>query len=641
MIKICKISFIILAVVFSLFSATESFAASDVIEDVTIQCKDYPGFINKIVKCITHIVSKEVVEGSLDRVHEVFVQVSNAALILYIMFFGAKLMLGGVDKAKSEIFTVCITAMLVMYMNNTTKIMDVVDMFILGQSEFANAATAAITTAPLETSNATGDFICTGPYKSVGTYPNNSLKPIDDAGNEVAPDSPNRAIFTTWQRVDCIIGYLLGAHPLVEKTAQIYEENVTEEDDYEGKQKYSYEMFASKDNPFANMAEDPFQFLQDPTKAKVSGGKEQFLSFSMIAIIVGTLFSEEMGLVMALTGIFIILLLISAFGQAVLIYVTSLFAIIVLALFSPIIIPCFLFKFTRKIFDFWIQMFFTYMLQPGIMLCYLSFMLFVTQYVMTYETTFVYDDPNCDPVTETNCNEIEIKKSLIDYHFGDGFKNADNESRDLVSMTQNISTSFQENGQNLMQSTQRKMNAFNDFKDASGKSIISSATAQRDDGARGVAERGKIQNTVFQTFTGTSTNFSQMNSSSLKVPYFKFARTEDADTQKKLTDMMSSMNMLNPSEFLREFQNDPDAMAELADVESIGARQDYQNTMAYMQLLLIVFLTLSVTYAFMQNVMAFGSEMAGAGTIATSQMVNIYNSMTTKMANSVGDKPKK
>lgn len=619
MTKKCKILFLLLSVIFLVFTAETSFAQfSEVEPEVKTACEKYPGFINKIVKCITTVVEYEMVEDVLDRVHEVFVIASNAALIIYIMFFGAKLMLGGVEKVKSEVFIVVMTASLVMFMNNTTQIKDVLSLFIKAQSEFANAATQAITTAPIQADGTPsgGEFICVGPYNIQGTYPNSTAVPITD------PATGQRMLFSTWQRIDCIVGYLLGVHPLFEKTAQYFEESSNEEDGDKTKQRISYEKFATKDNPFANMAEDPFSFLNDPNKAIKGEGYESFMSFSLVSIIVGMLFSEDMGIIVAITGVFIILLMIAAFGQAVVIYITSMFAIVVLSLFAPIMIPCFLFRPTRRIFDFWLQMFFTYMLQPGIMLAYLSFMLFVMQYVMSYK----FDEDGSSTVSS---------KSLIEFHFSDIYKNADRQGNQVLTSSQDTSSDNMENASALGDGTRRKSNVFNDFADSEQFSILSNPLELANMGRRKTSE-SNLMNTLMQNMSKSKSSLSMMNNVGIDTPSFKFDTDgPDTDSQKKAFELMETLGYMNVSDFYNAIQTDPFVAQEFSETMSKEESQQFQYAVAYMQLLLIAFLTMSVTFAFMQNVMAFGSEMAGAGTLPVNQMVNVYNSYTTKMASSL------
>lgn len=588
--------------------------------EIKVSCKDYPGLINKIVKCVTNIVSYDVVEGYLDRIHSTFVQASNAAIVLYILFFGMKMMLGGIDNIRSEVSIVLLTSVIILYMNNTTRIMDTMNLFIRAQSEFANAATTAVTTSKLNT-HAGQKLVCVGPSEVV----NDELSPIPD------PDDPTKNLkFNTWQRIDCIIAYIMGAHPLFESTAQYFDSNATEEDKGGDLSRYSYDMFATKDNPFANMAEDPYTFF-DNDGAKVTENFETFLSFSLVTIASGMLLTESMGLVVVLTGSFIILLMMAAFGQAVLIYITSLFAIVVLGTFAPIILPLFLFRATRRVFDFWLQMLFTYTLQPGIMLCYLSFMLFVFQYVMNYSPNSEYNDGIG-------------ARSLIDYHYGKVFRDAEKGPVDVVKLSDETTSGYQEGSTSLKTQLSDLDSTVSDFEDRDTykmPSTVGNQYEQENEGKRRTAERSNLVDTLLKTVTGRDTNLVGNNNVGLSVFSLKFDSSDDADVDKFVMDEFSDVaNPVSPTsyhigKFIRDKQDDPAFNRAVAEISGKKESEEFSHGIAYMQILLVIFLTMSVTLAFMQNVMAFGSEMAGAGTMPVSQMVNIYNSYTHKMAKSL------
>jgi|GEM_PF-482972 len=625
--KICKFFILIFTALLIFLAAEDSFAQTDPIPPIpenpnfriSTDCSDYPGFINKIVNCVTGMVKYSVLEELLTKVHGAFVQAANGAIIVYLMLFGFKLMLGGVDNIKSEIFIVSITCVMILYMNNTTKIIDVVKLFIKGQSEFANAATVAISESPLNNPDGTQEIVCVGPFATDADgeiiYRDGVPRPIEVDGERVT--------FNVWQRVDCVIGYIMGVHPAFERTGQFFDRNVKKDSGGAtvDKRRYNYEMFAGPDNPFANMAEDPFTFLADPEKAKVTENFESFLSFSLVSIGLSMLFSDSMGIIVMLTGLFIIFLMIAAFGQAALIYITSLFAIVVLALFAPIIIPLFLFKFTRKIFDFWLQMFFTYMLQPGIMLAYLTFMVFVLQYVINYKGA--------------SSNGVE-GKSLISYHFGESFIKADTAPWDPVSYVENLESSFSDNNKTFSQFSKMTESSIIDIQDVDTySSLLASDDLQKRAAQIELIERVNVADT-FKNVSGRTANLSGVKKESISLPYHKFYTGVDVKggAEKQFFGNIGGGILANmsSSDFIQRILKDDEFFKEISELNAEDQVKAFQDKINYMQILLVVFLTISVTFAFMQNVMAFGNEMAGAGTLPVAQAVNVYNGLTSKMA---------
>lgn len=86
---------------------------------------------------------------------------------------------------------------------------------------------------------------------------------------------------------------------------------------------------------------------------------------------------QSVGIFMIFAISFCSVLLILAFAQATLVYIQAFVAVTFLALLSPIIIPMILFKQTKRMFDFWLQLLFAYTLQPAILMGYMTFMVHV------------------------------------------------------------------------------------------------------------------------------------------------------------------------------------------------------------------------------------------------------------------------
>ncbi|HCR85855.1 MAG TPA: hypothetical protein DIV86_04175, partial [Alphaproteobacteria bacterium] len=478
--------FIYISVLFLLIFIPEQGYSQTLSQD----CKAYPGLVNKIVKCVTRMTSYSVLESSLNRLYTGLVGASNAAVVLYIMIFGFKMAAGGLQNLRREAFFVIATAVAVLTFNNTVSVTTFLNIFLRTQAEFASAATFAVSTKPPEQATVTPDngtgsatppanaqqnyteienAICYGPKDT-------KYKPTNPEDPPYKPEMSGRTAVTynVWQRIDCIIGYVLGAHPVVEKISQYYETEGEKRETTIGtvdNRKFDYDLFAGPENPFADMATDPFCFLTDlkinvgtdkdacekkRVNIKKTGTYEVGVSFSLFVIAVG-MFTESaqsggIGLIVLLTGVFIVILMISAFGQVMIVYISSMFAIVVLAMFAPLCIPCILFKPTKEIFQKWLQMFFGYTLTPGIMLSYLTFMIFVIQYMISYSkpvttsmSQCIINGQICDPKTNSACPSACANfsidagfSSLSQMNFGGMYRNG---SKGLTS----ILNSFQGN----------------------------------------------------------------------------------------------------------------------------------------------------------------------------------------------------
>jgi type IV secretory pathway VirB6-like protein len=508
---------------------------------VRTTCAKFPGLFNKLVKCMTSMTTREVTFFTIWKISNIFASAANAMLVVYIVFFGLRMSMNALENNKNDIIVFLLTCFFITFANNHVRIIDGLKFFMTVQNEFAYAATAALYSSQDLTlkkditkySSATNEvkeeirskYACYGPLQGKDELP-----------------TPGK-YHNIWQRMDCLIGYMLGMHPLVrrmsefttdigEKSIQefINSGNATTPSSVQSalnsgllviqnlgntmindptnllnagamSGKYSYELFSGKTKPFANMIEDPFcwskgkpdiSFLQssDTTLSKVlklkdfiqdqcfvkrmgleslvdqinavkdgssdlsafsdpqffinlfnqfgtsmltkpyptDGDKYQVtLASSFIVILVGSLFSSTVGFFSFILGFGVILLMFFAFAQAAMVYITSLFAILFLGLFAPIIIPLFLFKNTRGIFESWLQMFFVYSLQPGLLLCYLTMMILVLQFVV-FEKHKVYN-PN---------SATQESVSFIDLILGDTYIKADKSRKAIIEIYEKV-----------------------------------------------------------------------------------------------------------------------------------------------------------------------------------------------------------
>lgn len=133
------------------------------------------------------------------------------------------------------------------------------------------------------------------------------------------------------------------------------------------------------------------------------GGDDTQLQEGMVGIamvLVGLLTLGPIGGWVGIIIFFAVFTLIGAFAMAVFTYIVSMVAIMVLAAFSPLVIPLVLFGTTKSIFDNWLNQLISYALQPTILTAFLVFMIavmqngavdMVTQYVDWHKS---FSDPN-------------------------------------------------------------------------------------------------------------------------------------------------------------------------------------------------------------------------------------------------------
>lgn len=497
---------------------------------VRTTCSKFPGFFNRLVKCITSMTTREVTFFTIWKISNVFASAANAMLVVYIVFFGLKMSMNALENNRNDIIVFLLVCFFITFANNHVRVISAIKFFMTVQNEFAYAATAALY------SSQDGQL-----KKDITRFPNASNAMKEEIKSKYfcygpilgKDDLPTPGVYyNIWQRMDCLVVYMLGMHPLVTRLSQfttdIGENSIQEylnsttsapPSSVAGainnastllsslaqnavssdgalinsgamSGKYSYELMYGSRQPFESMINDAFcWFKQKPdisfldpsipnslttldkllkikelikdkcfldrvgltqtqlnainnlnttsdvsalggiitsvftnfgknmlTKPYPSNGDKYQVSLasSFIVILVGSLFSSDFGFFSFILGFGVILLMFFAFAQAAMVYVTSLFAILLLGLFAPIIIPLFLFKPTRGIFESWLQMFFVYTLQPGLLLCYLTMMILVLQFIV-FEKHDIYN-----PVSQT-----AEKASFIDLMFGDYYQKAD------------------------------------------------------------------------------------------------------------------------------------------------------------------------------------------------------------------------
>ena len=293
----------------------------------------YTGLINRIVSCVKEILLR-IDNAQIQTLRNGLQTTVMGLVTLYFIFFSIRVLLNGVRNIKSDTFLTLFVAAGVLIFTRV-GVDEYVNVFITTQEDLMTIVSTAV-----DNTNA-------------GCVENNSLAAsvVDANGN------PLVLRYTIWQRMDCIIASFLG----------MYEANFPEQInpntnvpirgtlDRNGRQVVTV---------FNDLAVEPF-------KDVVS---EHWISFSLVSIVVGLLFSA-VGLLLLFFCVLSVTLMTLAFVQAVYVYLQAMTVIIILGIIAPIVIPMLLFQQTKQIFIYWWHQFWAYMLVPGIMMAYLVFML--------------------------------------------------------------------------------------------------------------------------------------------------------------------------------------------------------------------------------------------------------------------------
>ncbi len=652
-------------------------------KDLIIEpCRQYPGFINKIVQCTTHMSTRESVISGLNRLNKKFSAAGVAFLILYICLFGLKLSFNALENARSEIMITIITCFFITYVLNTARMEKFLYFFTGLQGEFAAVATAAVYTKQtydLEDAKAKGKdtssqsrFICYGPL---------------DSNNEYQSATSNKNnMYTPWQRADCMFAYLIGANPVLQRVGSYFDQGGSGSPDKPDpsqpfsnyNSKTDYDVWASKTNPFVQMAEDPYCFFSyagleenlnfsdgnvvqklwndaqaaqdycilklikknddgsfsigsiDKLQRIIKNDRQNLvIVFSTAAIIIGLLFQDQsVGLILVITGFITFFLMFIAFAQAALIYITSYFAVLVLGMFAPLIIPCFLFKYTRtRIFDKWIQLLFAYTIQPGLVLCYLTFMLSVIQFISTYGTQ-------------------NAQKSFMDLTLGDAYKNGDQEDKPIISVItkttsgspedaglgQNIAGKLQSSSIPVSNNANLYYNTSTYYNIGSNSSAIFQAPATE-----------KVSNGQAGLFD-LDAQSPGANMFNIKMPSFEFfskdfANPYGGDGSKIKAGIRSFLNtdLSNPNvgNSLNEANKDKNLTEEQIKLNADYNKTQYQMKLGYIQYLIILFIAMAICFSFLRNVMHFGAQLAGVSVRPIGGLSNVYDTVANKITRSL------
>ncbi len=464
----------------------------------------YPGFTKRLVSCIQKILSG-VVDSQLGDLLAYFSDLVTILLTLYIVFFGIKVMLGNVRTIKSDAAVVVLTIAGVSYAVNNAGVEEFLQLFIASQESLVGVVTRSIIQAELPLSGETGVS-----YNLCSQYTD------------------------TWQRIDCVIAYYMGADPA---------------------------QFAGEPGSFAMAT---YEFADE---GSTSGERKQ-VTLGFFFIIMGLLFTSNLGIIFLLLGLMIPLLMVAAFAQAITVYIGSLLVLIFLGIMAPLIIPTILFPVTNSIFRFWFQMVLSYIFLPAILMAYLAFMVHILAYFFTAEPrSCVPPATPGDPPDCTSIAQIKPLKEIYKQIYG-----AYNESSGLAT------------GDPSDQQMNRRTYS----------GLIESCTALSEDASC-------EGNTQINTSVGT-----------IWVPDF-------------------ALDMVGSEEGILHYDYNGNGVLDENELQDLIESKE-QASDNFLYNLLVTVLLLALTFGFMANVLAFGGSLAGIAASPVSQALDVYNRTLTRLS---------
>jgi type IV secretory pathway VirB6-like protein len=639
------------------------------------QCSKGQGLFNRIVSCTQEMIQVTITDEKVKGMADAFRNVGSGLVVLYILFFGIKVMAGGVEKVRSEVIIVFLTATFIVFFNNGVRIVNYKNAFLAIQSEFVQIATMAIDNDIADSLTPTTDALekarqCT------------SITPIDGKN-------------PIWQKMDCLVPQLLGAHPMVNKVLNCFG------DIYDKRSATGIDAadLAAQDLVKSNLlgrgCEGIVQKYSDSEKfyehKNISlADKQTSQMFGLFVILAGTMFSADAGFFIVITGLFIPILLIVAFGQAMYVYLTSYIAITVMALFAPLILPCFLFARTRHIFDQWLKILVSMTLKPGILLVYMTFMIYIFSAVLNYgggiNSNFrslgdflagkSFENSTVQHVlwgkiesTNTNSKECyaELRKSKEVANIENisqkvdnvAFQNAQVEAYTLWASVENDNTNpryleYKEKYEAMQKITSEEY-AFSKYIE----SLLDQYYADVKTGCKVAKQQWKYLKYNFAGTNSVEYGVQGILSSMLDLPIISSVAMDELikrTSNNSLKDLMNNQTLLSMDK-LKEaiIENKPifpniDGIGEVLDSKKISSPyygdvfveklQKYLDSEKkeeadFFLSLLVILVVLAITLTFMSNVIEFGDQLAGLAGSQAMKMSNLYSIVSSKFTSSI------
>jgi type IV secretory pathway VirB6-like protein len=536
-------------------------------------CKDIPGLVNRLVNCVTVLIDG-VETGYLNYMFSYFVDVGNTALILYIIFFGYKLTLNGAKGLMSDVAIVIITASAIFYFNNAGTVNNYLQNIRDGQKYMIDAATRSM--ASTET------ISC---YKSAQT----------------------QEIYTVWQRADCIIAYVFGIHRITVSTED--PTKPPQPSDYQWMADNLSESFGLMDangttNGFSDLNAATASNPANPSNMVKKSETVNFMAF--FGMIAGLFFSSQFGLLIAVTGIAVVVLMCMAFMQAALAYLASYIAVLVLAIIAPIMIPMFLFKQTKQMFEIWAKAIIGYSLNPVILMAYMSFAVHVLDFVID---------------NQEFRNNGFITLSQI---YKNAFKNADKSEIPVMKTMMDVMGNVETKGQQAMAKAGDIINSLSTNLQAGNGTMDS-------ENSKEVFEQVASLQDIFTDFSGDIEKSEGGATDIIGVPAVKF-KTDVKD----VLDMMLGMYNGDAERLADDLQSDPAKrdMVVMSLKTQLEANNNYEQN--YLQSMMIIVIILALTISFLGNVMEMGSKLAGLSSGSISGVTNLYSKTTRRFTKILG-----
>jgi type IV secretion system protein VirB6 len=295
----------------------------------------------------------------------------GAALILYTMFFGIRMLLGQVEMNASSFIDFVMKMILVLY-------------FAVGLGPISytqgnqNQQNGVVTWALPFLSGAIGDFSSivfnAGGAKGLCNFDASKYK-------------DGQGIYAIWDAIDCRLGYYLGVKMLSGLSNEV--------------SKYPQVETFNPDG--ASIISIPNNLSKGPS-ILTSGG-----AMAAFTLAVGFLCDGNVMLFLVmLIFLFIFLSIILSFFSSILMCVLTLYVLLYIA---PIFVPMALFARTKSSFDSWWKMTISMALQPAIMVGFLAFMVSIYDTAIYNNCSFVretYAVPSADNKTTYNMNIYRI-----------------------------------------------------------------------------------------------------------------------------------------------------------------------------------------------------------------------------------------
>ncbi len=520
----------------------------------------YPGFTAKVINCIQGMMTDSVamdnpnsanpadviiIPSPLDSIVNIRNGVANlvtGALILYIMFFSAKLLLGGVRNLKGETAVVLLTMVIVTVFTYEAHLEFFIGLFLGAQEALINVVTEAI-----------GD--------------------VDVRCNRY--DS-------LWYRVDCTFAKLMGVNPPVDDAdlgnagIQSYLiANGTTVSFANSIQVNSYDSVADWN---AGSYPEPYDLVN-----KVYGHNADAFA-APFRIIWGMMMSlNGMTPVLFILAVIVLLLVTVAFASAILLYLSAFIAVIFLGLIAPLIIPTFLFQWTRGIFTQWLQLLFGFILQPALVLGYLAFMVQIM--------SFFIDTGTPDDTSATGINGLNQTYARV---------------QDLPEICINPDGSIVSTGADaeMCQSIAQRFGK---------KVVMSGCNHRRDKDGKVIDESGNpdmpgcdVNSNVGKTITGGEKGITAWEN------FEPFSKADPVVTNG------GTLDSSNPDD------------AAIIEANAANANRLYQQD--FLQDFLVVAVLLALTLSFMHNVMNASNLITGLTNSQITKSVDLYNKVSSRVS---------